>query len=247
MKKVKVVVIGNSVGIRVRPPLESPHNLNYSQLLEQLISDLSPDSVGHVENISLHRLMAGDVLESIENYITKLPHFFIINLGVVDASSREIPLWYANIQKKNKSFFGKAFSWFHMRIIVPNRRLFVKLRGGKSWVKLQSFTESYEKIVQTLLKETNARVIAIGINQGDKRIEESLPGSMKKYGLYNEQIASVTRSFGQLYIEVNDFLTQEDFPDGIHYNAEGHKKVASRLFEEITIQLHECFGTHIDT
>ncbi len=51
MKKVKVVVIGNSVGIRVRPPLESPHNLNYSQLLEQLISDLSPDSVGHVENI----------------------------------------------------------------------------------------------------------------------------------------------------------------------------------------------------
>lgn len=81
MKKVKVVVIGNSVGIRVRPPLESPHNLNYNQLLEQLISDLS-----------FHRFMVGAVLESIKNYLTKLPHFFIINLGVVDASNREIPI-----------------------------------------------------------------------------------------------------------------------------------------------------------
>lgn len=140
--------------------------------------------------------------------------------------------------KNSKSLLGKVFSGFHELIIVPNRRLFVKL---------QSFAESYERLVQTLLKETNARVIAIGINQGGKRIEESLPGSMKNYGLYNEQISSVTRRFGQLYIEVNDFLSQEDFPDGIHYNAEGHQKVARRLFEEIKIQLYECFGTHINT
>lgn len=237
MKKVKVVVIGNSVGMRVRPPLESPHNMNYSQVLEQLISDHFPDRVVSVENISFHRLMVKDVLESIENYLTKLPHFFIINLGVVDASTREIPLWYANILKNNKSLLGKLFSGFHMRIIVPKRRLFVKLRGGRSWVKLQSFAESYEKLIQALLKETNARVIALGINQGDKRIEESLPGSMRNYALYNEQIASVTRRFDQSYIEVNDFLTQEDFPDGIHYNAEGHQKLARRLCEEITIQL----------
>ena len=175
MKKVKVVVIGNSVGIRVRPPLESPNNLNYSQLLEQLISDHSPDLMGDVENISLHRFMVGDVLESIENYLTKLPHFFIINLGVVEASSREIPLWYANILKNNHSLLGMVFSLFHMRIIVPNRGFFVKLRGGKSWMKLQPFSESYEKLLQTLLKETNARVITIGINQGDQRIEQALP------------------------------------------------------------------------
>lgn len=246
MKKVKIVVIGNSVGIRVRPPLESPHNLNYSQILEQLISDHSPALIGEVENISLQRFMVGDVLESIENYITRLPHVFILNLGVVDASNREIPLWYANIVKNNKSLLGRFFSGIHMRIIVPNRRLFVKLRGGKSWVKLQSFTDSYERLIQTLLKETNACIISLGINQGGRRIEESLPGSTKKYTLYNEQIASVTRKFGQRYMEVNDFLTQEDFPDGIHYSAEGHKKLAGRLFEEITILLHECFGTLID-
>jgi hypothetical protein len=211
-----------------------------------LISDLSPGTVGHVENISFQRFMVGDVVESIENYINKLPHIFIINLGVVDASNREIPLWYANMVKNNNSLLGKLLSGIHVRIIVPNRRLFVKLRGSRSWVRLQSFTASYEKLIQALLKETNARIIALGINQGGRRIEESLPGSTEKYKLYNEQIASVTRKFGQRYMEVNDFLTQEDFPDGIHYSAEGHKKLAGKLFEEITILLHESFGTLID-
>jgi len=236
MKRVSVVVIGNSVGIRVRPPLPVPENLNYSQLLEGMISDMSDDLVGHVENMSYHAQLIRDVEGSMETYITKLPHFYILNLGVVDASTREIPLWYYHIQENKGSIRGKILSMVHTHVISRNRKFFVKLRGRNSWVKPDAFSSSYDRVLEILRKETNARIIAMGINPGTRRIEESLPGSLKKYILYSERIKLITEKHGQVYMDMGDFLTHEDHPDGIHFSAGGHRKVAKRLFEEIKKQ-----------
>lgn len=236
MRRLSVVIIGNSVGIRVRPPLPVPENLSYSQLLEGLISNLSDDLVGHVENMSYHAQLIRDVEESAETYITKLPHFYILNLGVVDASSREIPFWYYSILENSRSLTGKFLSMFHARVISKNRRFFVKLRGCKSWVKPDAFSRSLDRVMEILLKETNARIITMGINPGSQRIENSLPGSLRKYISYSERIKLITEKHGQIFIDMGTFLTPEDHPDGIHFSAEGHRKVAKRLFEEIKTQ-----------
>lgn len=68
----KTTVIGNSVGLRVRPPQPYPENLNYSQLLQRMHEGKSR-SRADVENLCIGRSTIREVLELGDNIITAIP------------------------------------------------------------------------------------------------------------------------------------------------------------------------------
>ena len=233
MKKIKITIIGNSVAMRVRPPQAFPDNLNYGQILEKKLSDTFPSTISNVENLSLHRALVQDVLNNIDTYIQSFPDYFIINLGVVDACCREIPLWYSNrINDQKHTLMSKFFLCpLYYNFIKKHRPAFVKLRGYRQWGNLGEFKAKYIKLLDSIIKETNAKIITLSISPPTTRIEKELPGSRKNITAYNHIIKQLTFERHQQFIDLDGLNPEKHCPDGIHFSLEGHDLVASLLYK----------------
>lgn len=234
MKNMKITIIGNSVAIRNRPPKKYPDNKNYGAFLEDQLQNKYSELSIYVNNMAFSRATILNVVERIEDYIASMPNYYIINLGVSDASTREIPYWMAEIiNDPKKSLFKNLLSGFHHYIIKPKRSLFVKLRGKKSWISRKTFKKNLTYLIQILKKETNAKLIFLPINPTNDRIENEVPGSSENYKKYNKLIGDVVEDYGCPIIKIDDLDPLVHFPDGIHYSNEGNAMIAKKLFETI--------------
>ncbi len=226
----KIVIIGNSVALRVRPPLEAPHNKNYGTVLQDLLSLENPEQTFLVNNKGLSRLLISEVFERFDDYVQEFPDYYIVNLGVVDASTREIPLWFANIIRSEKNgLFHRFLKGVHFHLIKRHHSYFVRLRGNKTWISEKRFEQYYTRLLKELKKETNARFITLSVNAGNDRIEKKIPGSLNNYIRYSGIIKKVSEKFGATYINTQQLISADDVPDGIHFSLEGHKKLAEEL------------------
>jgi lysophospholipase L1-like esterase len=158
-------------------------------------------------------------------------------VGVCDAASREIPLWVSNIINDPKGGFLKAFfSFFHHYFIKPNNALFTRLRGKRAWVSPARFSKLYTRLIKDLQQNTNARIICLGINLANERVEQIIPGSAKNYRDYSAIIQSCAKQAGVPYINTHDLTASDHFPDGTHFNDAGHQIITARILDVI---LHE--------
>lgn len=227
-KPFKICIVGNSVALRTRPVQPHPENINYGSLLVGF-STLEGRNVT-VENRSAGAYTVRNVYRNIDNIVNSFPDVYIINLGVVDACNREVPLWFYRLAtRKSESLQALLFRFLYRKIIAKVRPLLVILRGRRSWVSVRGFERYLRKIAQTLIKETNARLLFISINPADSRVEASLPGSREKQLRYNQIIQSVSEEFGQLYCDTTDMEASIHFPDGVHYSLEGHRLLTDKL------------------
>lgn len=231
MKNIKITIIGNSVAIRNRPPQKYPHNKNYGIILEELFQYKYPKQFVSVNNMGFSRATIVNVLERTDEYIASMPHYYIINIGVSDASTREIPYWMAEIiNNPKKSWYKSLFSGIHHHFIKPKRSFFVKLRGKRSWVTKKEFKKCYRTLIQLLQKETNARIITVPINPANERVEMAVPGSNKNYQEYSRIIKSIAKTNDCFYLDLDDLNSEQHYPDGIHYSYKGNELVAKKLF-----------------
>lgn len=234
MKRLKCTVIGNSVALRVRPNQPLPQNLNYSQILESLLTEEFTSPGILVENKSYGAYTVHNAINNIDTYIQTFPDFFIVNFGVVDASTREIPLWFYRLaQSKKDRLINKISSAVYRNIFMKFRPNLVKLRGKRSWISKKKFTEYYDYLLKQLLKETNAHIIALPVNIANDRVEKELPGSLKKHKQYNAIIKKIVEKYNQSSIDLSFLNSEEHYPDGVHYSLKGHHIVAEELFKEI--------------
>ncbi len=229
-KLIKISVIGNSVAIRVRPPQKHPDNRNYTQLLEEILNKDFSKQLILINSIANGGDTVNDMLSSLDHYVRSFPDIYILNIGVVDASTREIPKWFFNIINNKKEGYCRNFlKLLYNGFIKKHRRKLVLLCGKKTWISKLRFRKAYTTLVSNLIKETNARVITLSINRGNARIEEEVPGSNKNYKLYSEIIKEVSEEFGAIYILLDDIESDAHYPDGVHFSKEGHKIVADKL------------------
>jgi len=232
MQNFKLSVIGCSVAIKMRPPAEYPENKNYGVLLEEKLIETLPDKNIIVNNFGFSRATILEIYEKLESFLVSYPDVFVLNIGVPDASTREIPYWYAQIlNTRKKSVVKFLFSFVHYYLFKKFRAFFVKLRGKRSWISLRRFSKYYSKILSELNKDSNAKVVTMSINLGNDRVEKQIPGSRKNYKKYNSEIESLSKKFGAFYVNFDDLESSVYFPDGIHYSKNGHNVVAERIFE----------------
>ncbi len=234
MRKLRITIIGNSVAIRNRPPQINPNNKNYGMLLEELLQKKYPEQIVLVKNMGFSRATITNVVQKYDEYIASMPDYFIINIGVSDASTREIPFWFAEILNNPKqSWYKTFFAAFHNYCIKPKRSFFVKLRGKKSWISKKKFKKYYKELLIFLQKETNAKIITVPINPADDRVEKAVPGSSDNYIKYNSMIKTITDECNGIYLELDDLDLKVHYPDGIHYSLQGNQFVAEKLFNLI--------------
>lgn len=238
MPKVKITIIGNSVALRVRPPVSHPDNKNYTQFLEELWEKKEQNRKLKLVNLAKGATTVYNTIQNLDDFIRTFPNYFIINLGVVDASNREIPLWFYRLASSKKdNLIVKLSSVFYREVIIKFRPLLVRLRLKSAWVSKKKFQKYYRILIRELLKETNAKIIVIPINVGSDRIEKQLPGTQKRHKEYNETIREIAMEFGQDAIEINDLSSKDHYPDGVHYSVLGHEIIANKIFNKICAKL----------
>jgi hypothetical protein len=91
-----------------------------------------------------------------------------------------------------------------------------------------------EQTITVIRKETAARVIVMGVNPTTPRIEAQLPGTAAAIVDTNAALMELCARLSPsvLLVDPANFLgdaAPTAVPDGIHYSAEGHRRVAAHL------------------
>ncbi len=221
----KITIIGNSVALRVRPPESYPNNKNYTYILQEYYK-----TKALIENKAIGASTITDWLQKNDEVVNCFPDIYVLNLGVVDATVRETPRWVNKLANKS---IDNVFSWLIKGIyhgpIAKMRPMLARIRGKKSWVSHKNFEKRFRSLVGLLLKETNAQLIMMPINIANERVEKQLPGSKRNHFGFNEVIKRIAEDYNQTFLELEDLESQTHYPDGVHFNAKGHKIVADRL------------------
>ncbi len=233
MKRFKIAVVGNSVALRCRP--QRAGSLNYGQYLEQLLNEKYADCLHMVENLAFSRATVLDIKCNMHQLIlNRFPDVYVINLGVCDAATREIPYWYAEvINRKRDSLFRHLLSYVHDHFIIKHRPFFVKLRGKRTWVKPKKFEKTLSELFDEIKRNSNSFIITLPINLANDRVEQSIPGSSQKYKEYNLIIKKVAEAHKAAFIDLADLASETHYPDGTHFSDAGNQLVAERILEVI--------------
>lgn len=231
----QIAVVGNSVAMRVRPPEQLPDNRNYTmRLREGMNGNGECKGAVNVVNWSSGGATIREVHTFLNDIIRLYPDFYVLNLGVVDASTRDIPRWFFNIiNSTNPSRFHRVMRFFHGGVVKRFRRPLVLVRGKRSWVSAREFKRLYALLIERLLKETNATIIGLSINLANERVERALPGSRHNHEKFNRIIEKTMQQSRCKYLDLKDLDTKIHYPDGVHFSAEGHLVVAERITELI--------------
>jgi len=176
-------------------------------------------------------------VESIDEVLAADGDVYVINLGVVDSCSREIPYWlYKIFTRKSRSRLTSSLNFFYQNFIARLRPLLVVMRWYTPWVGEDRFTRNIDFIVSTIKANLNADVILVGINSPSMRVEKALPRSTHRVANFNEALKNLAHKHKVCYISTDDFDIAEHYPDGVHFNDLGHALLASRLVEAILVE-----------
>ncbi len=236
MKNIKISIIGCSVAIRVRPPV-SLNNKNYGQILSESLSEKYDNHCISIVNRGLTRATVKDIYpHKMDNFISDYPDYFILNIGIPDASTREMPRFISNLLTyKSNLQFVIILHFLYSKLIQPYIKFFVLLRGKRTWVNEKEFEKIYGKIIEYIQKETNANIIILPINNPSQRIENKLPGTIKNVKRYNEIIKDLSQKYNTSIVDISDLEQTEHFPDGVHYSIEGHKIISNKILDFINL------------
>lgn len=230
----RVLIIGNSVALRVRPPegLDGRPR-NYARLIEEKLTEKLPGNLSpEVVNTGFSRATIQEIYARRDHFTGSMPDVIIYNVGVVDASTREMPLWLANLIKRDTgSWFNSMMHALNHHLFTRFRPLFVYLRGKRPWRSHKKFKSCLQALSAEMEKELGVPQIFLGINKGNDRIEKELPGSTSNYRSYTESIREIAEQSDSEFVDLSDLNSGEHFPDGIHFSKSGHEIVADRICE----------------
>ena len=218
--KNKILIVGNSVGIRIRP--NSHGTKNYADLLADESEVVNKCFTGN---------MIGSVSRVPDFILQEQPSVIVVQFGVVELSSRSTThRLYSYMNYKAKRTKIGAFTEFFLKGMESKlRRLMVMLRFQRAWYRKDRFIKEYQSLLSGLTKDTSAKVICIGVNTPGDRVEKQLPGSRSRIKSANAEIAKICKDLNNVhFIDVED-IASEMIPDGIHYNEAGHKVMYDRI------------------
>lgn len=235
----RLTIIGTSVALRVRPPADND-NFNYGQRLEKQLNNSFEEQQWIVSNLGFSRAVIRDVLRNKNLFAQKGGDYIVLNIGAVDAPSRDVPLWLSDLlAEHNKGKLSYYLSnALNARIIKKIRPFLVKLRMKRSWTSMKRFENGMRELLLFLRKDTPGRIIVLGINSGNDRVEKALPGTNRKYKSYNEKLEAICNEMNTDFVSVEDLNSAAHYPDGVHYNSAGHKEIAERI-KQVIINLEE--------
>lgn len=230
----KVLILGNSVSLICRPPLNKRGYSTYCQLLEQ------HNTYMKIKMLSDQAAIITDGLTCFYSEICAYnPDSVIIAYGINEACTRFLPrklnqVLFADKRDKLKTPVIKKILQKIIRFIEPHAIRLFRLNG---WVKPAKYYKYLTKLITLIKKECNSKVILITIPNVTDRIEKQLPGSRQKILEYNKEILKIAQDELCDVVDCFDLFSKYDIndvtPDGIHLSEMAHKLI----FEELKVKV----------
>lgn len=228
----KIIIVGNSVALRIRPPRQNEDDLTYAEILDNNLPTV----------MVINRALGATVMPYESTWVDEMIGYhancYILNYGVVDACSRSVPRWmwnFINNDDPRRGFIMKVIRFLCSLIEKKFRKTLTVIRGKRGWSSRSTFAFKYEKMLKLIQKDSIAQIICIGINRPSSRIERFLPGSVRNVQRYNEVIRQLATKYNSVYVETFYDFDESLIPDGVHFNAEGHRKLAAMLLDVIKL------------
>jgi lysophospholipase L1-like esterase len=253
-RPLRIVVVGSSVGLYVRPPRAGPLEGTYADLLEAMLHDHGICAV--VTNRSRWLLMVTEAHRRFQELVLDhRPDVLVLALGFVESQPRLAPLWSVRM----------LFTW-RPRLSGLARRVRRTMLGPLWWVYVHlspvlirwmpwlpsrvrptTFRRGIEAMTRLARKERAALVLALDVPEASDRVERTLATINRRIDETNLALRALAASpDGPDVVAVSEIVRDlgpdAALPDGIHLSALGHREVATHLVDRIVSWLRATEG-----
>lgn len=231
-----ISILGNSVPLLIQPFRTNASEMTYAEHLRN-----------HgfiVVNAAKQSVILSDVYHYFEDEcIRHFPDYVIINFGIVDCTYRARPRWLQNIFSMNawnNSIIRKGYNGPITRGIKfigkktyrrTIERFAYTLKIKNRWLAPRDFKFILRDIIKRLFQDTPAKkIVLLGMTPVADWVEREVPGTQESIREYNGILKDVGGEYGNLtYIDPATLGSDIVSPDGIHFTARGHEKIATTI------------------
>ena len=165
-----------------------------------------------------------------DDIITTNSKYFIIQIGIVDCSPRIISMKEKVILRY---FFSEKIQNIYIGFKSKYRR-FITRNFPKTYVSLDDFNDNFELLIQTILKQTDVKKIALiniaDTNNGNKYRSYGFENNIINY---NQVISTLQKKFKSKVELIDLFSLSKNnniiLDDGIHITREAHIIIANEI------------------
>jgi lysophospholipase L1-like esterase len=237
--RIKIVIVGNSVGLSVRPPPVSRKEKNYASLLREMLESNRPTCQFEVINYAGWSQVITDAISNFEYTVLQPnPDFVVIHFGINESVPRIIPRWlwtFTNWKYENPSRLRFHIARVINKVVKIASPRLLSMISHRGWISAELFGEKLDLYLRYIGKETMSKSIVLNVGPPSSRIESALPGSSRNVARCNDAIKSVVGKHTpeSVLLDAHSMISDSGIenlqPDGIHLNAVGHERIASKL------------------
>jgi lysophospholipase L1-like esterase len=232
----RILIIGNSEALFVRPPRKKKNEGTYTEILIKELKN------AQIFNLSSGSSLVTDLLNSFDKNLNRyFPDIVILHFGINEAAPRLLPrfIWnliYADKNKYTLMSFSKSLIKFLRKFFSLITFLYLKSVGGKDkgWVSCRKFEYVYSQLISRIEKELKSTIIIINIGFQNKKLEKTLPGIVDNIKMFNDIMAKIARRSESVFlVDVYEMCKKFGMdrirPDGVHFSSEGHRFLANEI------------------
>ncbi len=239
----RICILGNSVGLRMRPRRKYKSERNYCELLMR-------------DHIVFNRCRAGTMITEQFRYmdddlIAHFPDITILNFGIVELFHRRtfryinnqpIRNYYNNgILGRNYTFGSSAAGLLARAINALTNRVATMLGISWQWLDTNRYLRVLRDICDCAIAETSTVIVILEVPRLSPASSKYSPTTDHRIRSVNSAIhAWAQESEGRIIVLPVNTLIPEDsalerlIPDGIHFSALGHRIVYRALQRTIS-------------
>lgn len=249
-RPLRVVVTGNSIAFFLRPPRAHRDEGHYAEVLEDLLAEAGVPA--RVTSASRWFMLVTEAFRRFEDIVTPHhPDVVVMNFGLLECEPKIMPtrtLKWLYTWKPGGSRWARLVRSLVVRPLQKAYRLFaptlIRLLPVPRRVGPGRFRLEMARFVRVVRKERGALVLLCAVNPPGPALEATLPGTAEGARRYTAILEDVAAADDQVRVVRTDRLVESEgvdelLPDGIHYNARGHRLVAELLRDEILAWLGE--------
>jgi len=242
-RRVRIVVLGNSTAMYVRPRRRDRGDRTYGELLEAQLRHRGIDAF--VVNQGRWWDRVHDVLPRWEEAVyAHTPDVVILNYGLGECEPNVFPVPMMRWVYTWRPSLNPVAIRLRSLLVRPVQRAMTaampwisRRLGMRTWrLRPERFRNELRRLIEITRRETGALVLVLTLNPPGPFLQNLMPGVDERSRLYSDLIRALVDEIDDPEVQVieagaivDDLGWRKTMVDGLHYTARGHREVASLL------------------
>lgn len=245
--RLRIVVVGNSTAMYVRPYRRGRADGSYGEVLERRLRErgVAAEMVNEARWWDMVHQLFPRVQERV---LRHAPDVTIVNYGMGECQPNVFPTtlqrfvttWHPNLHPAARLARRAAIRPLYRFMVwfMPRASRVVGLRTWR--LPPARFESELRRLVTFVRRETGGLVLLLTLNPPGPFLRNLMPGIEERAVRYNEIVARVVHDVDDPAIQlveagavVEDGGWRRTMTDGLHYTARGHREVAELLEQAV--------------